>query len=154
MEDVRTMVDYWWNCNVPCRVQLVVFTWICAVWCVELGMRREVWWSFIMSERKVRRLVVPGQTKLSVLICSPCWPCHWRNVCPWLTCRWCDMQYPGPFFLWGVIRKCFCSVIQGRCQCAFSAQWRVVSLSTGQKRHTDMNTSQAKWRKLHICRLT
>jgi hypothetical protein len=37
------------------------------------------------------------------------------------------MQYPGPFLCGDVIRKCFGSVIQGRCQCASSARWRVVN---------------------------
>jgi hypothetical protein len=32
-----------------CRL-LVVCTWIYVVWRVELGMRREVWWSLIVLE--------------------------------------------------------------------------------------------------------
>jgi hypothetical protein len=45
-EDVRTrfIIDgvYWPSQRVNL---LVVCTLICVVWCVELGMRREMWWS-------------------------------------------------------------------------------------------------------------
>jgi hypothetical protein len=125
-----------------CRLSCCLY-WMCAVWCVELGMCRGVWWSLILPEWKGGRwLVVTGQMKLSVLIHPPCWPCHWRNV---------YLSYliggvialSGVVSLWGVIRKClfgdpgalpvslFCPVESGKL---------ILPLSTRQKRLTDTCT--------------
>jgi hypothetical protein len=101
--------------------------------CVPLYvMGHEVWWPrcgcLLCLNEIVHWLVFLGSTKVLVLIRLLCWLCHWRNVGCSFFCRWCGMQYPGPF-LWGYNQEMFFwLVIQGRCQCAWSARWRVVNL--------------------------
>jgi hypothetical protein len=74
MEDVRIMVDYGWNCNDPCNVQTFL---LFVLECAQFGVLN---WGCVVKygghlfcpNEKGRRLVVTGQTKLSVLIRPPC----------------------------------------------------------------------------------
>jgi hypothetical protein len=52
-------IGSWWTCELwlivdgiimapaACRLSCCLY-WMCAVWCVELGMHRDVWWSLIL----------------------------------------------------------------------------------------------------------
>jgi hypothetical protein len=95
--------------NGPCSVQtFFCLYWMCAVWCVETGdasWNMEVTYSAWM--RRGRRLVVTGQTRLSVLIRPPADLVIDGNVLSKLSCLRCDCDIRGIFFM-GVIRKCLC----------------------------------------------
>jgi hypothetical protein len=80
-----------------CRLSFCLY-WMCAVWCVELGMRRGVWWSlFCLNETGVPAFShwtdeTVGHNTSAMLTLSL------TERLPKLSCQRCDSNIRGRFF--------------------------------------------------------